>query len=193
MIVKKLVVPFEGQLPHGFAEVVRGLGRKHDLNASAFAAPNDVVVEVAAEGDDEKAFGRSLELFESELPRALRNARIAPAEGGTYNNYGQAGALGPGAVAHRNSFDARSAEGARSARAQMSAVAYDVMIYLANAYARGGFGNHKTWNFSRAAGDTTFPELQALGLIKADGGAYVLTDAGLRWAMANRSEGSDSE
>jgi hypothetical protein len=75
----------------------------------------------------------------------------------------------------------------------MSGAAHDIMLYLANEYARGGFGNHRTWNFSPAAGDSTFPELEALGLITSmglGGGRFVLTDAGQRWAMANHSHGT---
>jgi len=73
---------------------------------------------------------------------------------------------------------------------RMSENAREIMQHLADRYAKDGFGNHKTWNFSPGDGDTVFPELQALGLIRqmgSRGSPFLFTDAGQRWAMENRT------
>jgi hypothetical protein len=189
MLVTRLIVPFEGQLVYGFADVVRGLGRKYELQVTVHVAPKELIVDIIAAGDDDTRFGRAVELFERELPEALRHSRIAPPERNTYNNYGQAGAMGPQAAPSRNIFDSVQARAHRLPGPRMGAASRAIMQYLAREYERGGFGNHKTWTFSPAPADTNFPELTALGLIKSTGlrgSPFVLTDAGHRWVMANR-------
>jgi len=59
-----------------------------------------------------------------------------------------------------------------------------MMQYLANGYAAGGFGSHKTWTFGEGS---EFPELLANHLIERTGigraAPYRFTDLGHAWAM----------
>lgn len=75
---------------------------------------------------------------------------------------------------------------------KMSADAERLMGALTQRYVELGFPNYKLWQFSGQDGDRTLSELRALGFIEqvgTHGGPFRLTDAGQRYAMANRETG----